>query len=95
MARDYIELGTTPCEEDCAQVGSDNYTARAREEASRYIELLRKTFGPEPDGAELRVKSFPHDFGSYLEVVCYFDDNYPESVDYAFKCEGDAPAHWS
>ena len=65
----YLSLAPTPVEEDCAQVGTDDYTARARAECQRFITLLRKKFGPEPDGARLAVKSFPHDFGDYFEVV--------------------------
>ena len=93
--RDYIELGSTPYDEDCAQVGEANYRQLARFECQQFIAQLRRLFGPEPDGAELRVKAFSHDFGTYYEVVCYFDDTLPESVDYAFQCEGDnAPANW-
>lgn len=35
-----------------------------------------------------------HDSGSYYEVVCYFDDNIPESMEYAFKVENDVPGYW-
>jgi hypothetical protein len=92
--REYLEIGTSPTEEDCVQVGSDNYRNRARAEAFRFIELLRKTFGYEPDGAELTVKWFDHDFGPYCEVVCYYDTDLPESIDYAFRCESEAPEYW-
>ena len=90
----YLTLAPVPVEEDCAQVGTDEYTARARAECQRFIALLRKKFGPEPDGARLAVKSFPHDFGDYLEVICYFDDTLPESVEYALHCEDNLPATW-
>ena len=42
----------------------------------------------------LAVKSFLHDFGDYLEVVCYFDENLPDSVEYALHCEDNLPATW-
>ena len=32
--------------------------------------------------------------GDYLEVVCYFDENLPESVEYALHCEDNLPATW-
>jgi len=58
------------------QLGTDDLHGRGpRAECQRFIALLRKQFGPEPDGARLAVKSFPHDFGDYLEVVCCFDEN--------------------
>ena len=90
----YLSLAPTPIEEDCAQVGTDDYTARARAECRRFIALLRKKFGPEPAGARLAVKTFAHDFGDYLEVVCYFDETLPESVEYAYRCEDNLPATW-
>lgn len=99
---DYIELDTVPVEEPCVQVGEKNYMERMLEECKQFIELLRKKFGPEPEGARLSIKSFPHDFGSYLEVVCYFDTDNPESMAYAFcigenlplKWDDDSPVDW-
>lgn len=93
--RDFIEIGPVPCDEDCQQVGAASYDpVRARLECQCFIEQLRRQFGPEPEGARLRIKSNPHDFGNYLEVVCHFDDAYPDSVEYTFKCEGEAWATW-
>jgi hypothetical protein len=92
--RDYFTLGSTPYEEDCAQVGTEGYYERAKAECKRYIELLRKIFGNEPDGARLAIKSFPHDFGTYYEVVCWFDTGLKESVEYAEKCEDEGPGTW-
>jgi len=94
MARDYIDIGSSPSDEQCAQVGSEGYHQRAREECTRFIQLIRKHLGPEPEGARLAVKSFPHDFGSYLEVVCWFDEDNEEARKYAFKCESDGPRTW-
>lgn len=84
---DSIMIGATPYEEDCAQVGSDNYHTRARAECNRYIECLRKVYGNEPVGARLYIKSNPHDFGSYLEVECKYDENNEEAIAYAFRVE--------
>lgn len=92
--RDYISIGSTPCDEACAQVGQPDYRRRALAECHRFIALLRKTFGPEPEGAELRVKAFPHDFGTYYEVVCHYDTDIPASVDYALHCEAQMPVTW-
>jgi hypothetical protein len=92
--RDYLTIGSAPCDEDCAQVGQPNYIWQARKECQQFIQLIRKTLGPEPEGARLAVKSFPHEFGDYLEVVCHFDTDVPAAVDYAFRCEAETPATW-
>ena len=94
MASDYINIGPAPAEEDCAQVGSKDYNRRMRVETNRFMELIRKKLGPEPEGAHLTVKAFPHDFGTYYEVVCYYDDTQEEAVKYAFRCESEAPGMW-
>jgi hypothetical protein len=94
---DLVDLGsTTPPMESCAQVGSREYDYydRARKEARAYIGQLRRMFGSEPDGARLSVKSHPHDFGSYLTVVCYFDPKDKAAADYAEKCDSDGPSEW-
>ncbi len=92
--QNYVVLAPAPIEEPCVCVGEEDYMPRARAECRRFIALLRKQFGPEPEGAQLKIKSFMHDFGDYLEVVCYFDENLPESVEYALRCEGNLPATW-
>ena len=95
--QEHVDLGgTTPPEESCAQVGSREYDYydRARREARAYIGLLRRRFGDEPDGARLGVKSHPHDFGTYLTVVCYFDADSAAAADYASRCEAEGPQEW-
>lgn len=92
MSRDYLSIGPVPPEESCQQVGSDHYDpVKANKECKQYIQLLRRAFGDEPDGAKLSIKNFPHDFGTYSEVVCYYDSDKPESIDFAFKCESNSP----
>ncbi len=95
MAKDFIDIGSSPVEEDCAQVGSDDYRSRARVECTRFIELIRQTLGDEPEGARLAVVSNPHDFGDYLSVVCWYEDTNEEAIEYAFRCENDAPIEWN
>jgi hypothetical protein len=90
----YVELAPAPIEEDCAQVGTPGYREQALDECARLIRQLRKTCGPEPEGAWLSVKWFEHDFGPYCEVVCYFNTDIPPSVEYAYTCEANLPATW-
>jgi len=90
----YFSIGPSPSEEECAQVGEPSYRNKALEECTRYIALLRRTIGPEPEGARLGITWFAHDVGPYGEVVCYFHTENRAAVAYAQRCEDDAPATW-
>lgn len=92
--RDEMSLGPSPSEEECAQVGTPDYLQKAKEECQRYINLIRKHLGNEPEGARLSITHNNHDFGIYLDVVCKYNDENEEAVNYAFKCEAEAPTHW-
>lgn len=93
--RSCVYIGSVPADEDCQQVGTPSYNRElARKELRAFINQLRRHFGNEPDGAELRTKTESHDFGSYTEVVCYYDYNKPASVEYAFNCESNSPTNW-
>lgn len=90
--RDFLYIGSSPVEETC--VGIDAGSHAQVEECKRFIEVIRKVHGPEPEGAQLKVKSNLHDFGTYYEVICWYDDKFPDSVDYAFKVEAETPLTW-
>lgn len=92
--RDYLTIGSSPWGEDCAQLGSDGYDAKSRKECQAYKNQLRREFGEEPAGARLAAKSFAHDFGSYREVVCHYDNTNAEAVEYAYKLESEGPELW-
>ena len=92
--RDYIEIGPSPCGESCVQLGEENYPTRARAECNRFIQLIREVLGTEPSGARLAVKGHPHDFGTYYEVICYYDPENQAALEYAFRCESDSPETW-
>lgn len=92
--KDYLTIGSSPVEEECAQVGSPDYYNKVMPECKRYIDLIRQKMGPEPAGAKLVIKSFPHDFGTYHEVCCVFEDSLPEAIAYAFACENNGPLTW-
>ncbi len=92
--RDYITLGPTPAEEDCAQTGTEGYEERSREECKRFLALIREVCGVEPPGACLSIKSFSHDFGLYREVVCYYLDDDEAATNYAYHCEAHSPSQW-
>ena len=94
MARDYISIGSSPYDEPCVAVGEDNYYLIARTECLRFIEVIKAKLGPEPGTARLKIKSNPHDFGAYLEVVCEYSDLDEEAMEYAFLCESHSPSTW-
>jgi len=94
--KDYISIGSSPCDEDCVQLGSSDYYKRATKECNQFIKLIRKACGEEPEEstARLAIKHNSHDFGTYLDVVCYFDDQDELGAEYALWCEGNTPMTW-
>ncbi len=94
MAKDSLDLSCVPYDEPCAQVGNPDYDENAIRECRAYIGQLRRQFGKEPDGATLKMKSNPHDFGAYLSVICVFDPNNPTHIEYAYGIDDKAPAKW-
>ncbi|MFH1141963.1 MAG: hypothetical protein V1724_09980 [Chloroflexota bacterium] len=94
--RDYVSIGSSPCDEECVQVNErGDYHDAMKTECRRFLDLIRKKLGPEPPGAHLGIKGNPHDFGTYYEVVCYYDDGDEEAAEYAYRCESDAPRTWA
>ena len=88
---DYVNIGCTPYDEPCAQVGSENYNRLSILECRAFVnqcnrELIKK-FG-EDYKCTVRINSFPHDFGTYKEVVAVYDDE--QSMSEALYLEGEA-----
>lgn len=93
MARtDYDLLSTSPPEEECVRGNADPRGAIA--EGRRYIELLRRVLGPEPEGSKLRTRSNPHDLGTYYTVAYFLDEDRPDHVAYMQRIELDGPLKW-
>jgi len=88
--RDYITLGPVPCEEKCEQVGPNCDYSQMTKECRVYINQLKR----QSPKAELRIKSFPHDFGTYKEVAVFYDDQNEESVQIAYDLEASLPENW-
>lgn len=85
--KDYIDIGPTPVNEDCEQLGPNYNPVQARKECKIYIAQLKRVYGEPPFGASYKIQSNPHDFGVYYEVVCVYDDNEDEAREYAYKVE--------
>lgn len=96
MSQEYITLGPVPGKEKCEQVGPDYDPQRATAEMHRYIAQLKKMFPAwEAVGCSFRVKSFPHDFGSYREVIVTYDPDNADQVAFAFMVEANLPSEWT
>jgi hypothetical protein len=91
---DTIEIGPVPCDENCEQVGTDNYSAvKARKECEIYKAQIERTFTI-PEGVFLKITSNPHDFGNYFEVVIKYDESNEKAVEAAYHIEEQLPAEW-
>lgn len=91
---EYLELGCVPTDENCAQVGQEDYRSQALKECRALINQLRRMFGQEPVMAQLKTTGSPHDFGTYYEVWCYFVPGNKPTMDYACRCEAEYPTKW-
>lgn len=97
LATDFetVDIGPCPYEEDCAQCGIDpDFAERNTAECRALANQLKRQFGEPPEGAHLRVKSNPHDFGSYREVVCKTEVDDEAAMAYAYRCQENLPARW-
>lgn len=94
MFSEILEVGPVPCNEDCEQLGPNYDPIKALAECRRFIEAIRATVGPEPEGARLTVNSNKHDFGTYYEVAVLYDADNADATAYAFRVDSDAPSHW-
>jgi len=96
-SKDTMELGTTPCGEDCVQVNSkEDYEPAMRKECERYMEMLEKRFPiPEDIGCYFKIKWFPHDFGRYAEVCISYDTEIQKESEFALFVEGNLPEKWN
>lgn len=85
---DYIELvTTTPVDEPCAQVGMEDYINQARLEARTYISQLQRVYGAPPAGSHFKIIRCPHDFGIYLDIRFYYDNEDQRHVAYMDNIE--------
>jgi hypothetical protein len=90
----YISIGSTPSDEPCAQVGTDNYFEQAKKECHAYMGQIMRIFPEFPDYCWLSVKGFPHDFGTYYEVIVRYDENDEKATEFAYNIESNSPANW-
>ncbi len=93
--RDRFELATTvPHDEPCSQTGTDGYYKNSRLEAQALKDLLLRTLPPPPEGTGIRIIECPHDFGVYLDLAVFYDDDEEDSVEWMLKAESGVPGNW-
>jgi len=80
----YINIGSTPCEEDCIGIGQLGAIA----ECHIYKRQLQRMY---PEG-NFAVKGFPHDFGTYYEVIALMQDEAQTAA--AYEAEGGGNGFW-
>lgn len=93
---DYLNLGSTPFDEDCAQLGSPDFENRANKELNAYKAQLERMF-PEIQmhkSVRFKKKWFEHDFGLYGEIVVVYDSDSELECDTAIKIEHNTPKNW-
>ncbi len=83
---DFVYIGQAPHDDD----RYSNYTSWLTCKA--LIIQLRNTFGTEPEGARLFLKT---EADGYKEVCCEYDTRFPMSYAYAMMLEGGLPEKWS
>lgn len=96
--REYLCLGPTPAGETCVPAGESGDYNMMRAESIAYRDQLNRMF-PVPEELEARgvrfgIKEFPHDFGTYREVVVYYDDDDGESTEFAYRVDRSIPEEW-
>lgn len=93
-----IEIGSSPCNEECAQVGQPDYPERSKAECRAFINQIKRVMGEPPEGVTLYTKSNQHDYGTYREVAVKVSALGEEARDialvYAYRCEGESPENW-
>lgn len=88
-----MSVGSAPIDEDCAQVGSDNYRERARQECRALIGQMKRIVGEAPAGATWHIHANEHDFGTYYEACVMYAD-VAEAEFYAYEAEENLPSFW-
>ena len=94
--RNYLNIGSTPYDEPCAPVGSDNYHKLSIIECRVFLGQCKRVLEQKFPSytVNLAVKSFPHDFGTYKEVVVYYDDDNPQESEQAWFLDSADLATW-
>ena len=91
-----ITLGATPSNEPCVSVtaNGDYFQAMQAECGIFKRQLIRQFVCPDHVLAYFKLKTNPHDFGSYMEVILVFEDADLDSSEFANNVEENLPDVW-
>ena len=88
-----IELTNVPCDEGCAQVGDADYQVQSLMECTEFkAQLLRMYPKPESAEADLKIVSYPHEFGRYRELAVSYGNE--DGANWAYLLEAGLPPTW-
>jgi hypothetical protein len=96
MAREWIYIGCSPCDEECRQAGRDN-EVDIRIECEAYAKQCLRVYreaheGKVPEG--LLVRPRRESYGDALEVAAGFRDGDREAFEAAYWLEQNSPKKW-
>jgi len=100
--KEYLTLGSSPVDEECLPANHPNVD-EVNAELRRYKAQLEKKWATRlrevNEGhvwpvVSLRVKAFPHDFGTYKEVCVIYETEDEEACRLALDMENDMPETW-
>ena len=95
MTMEYMEIGSSPYDELCAQLGFDNYRKDATKEMDAYINQLNRLFIEAKNyGITFKQKWFNHDFGTYGEVCMSWNPENEIANTYVYEIESNLPSNW-
>lgn len=86
MPENYEYIGSSPADEDCAQVGAANYFELSKLELAAYQTAIINKCGEPPAGARLGIKE--------REIVVFWDEAKPQARAWAMKVIDDGPMTW-
>jgi hypothetical protein len=91
-----MSLGSVPYDENCVQVGQNNYSQLYRIESQLFIAQLYRILDEKFKERliTLRLKGSPHDSGTYHEVYVNYDPDNSLSVEQAFWLDSNVPERW-
>lgn len=79
---------TTPSGEKCAQLNfTKDYMEMSKLEAHAYIRQLTRVLGENPEGTRFLLAHCPHDFGTYLDIKFFYNDEDENQIEYMNSVE--------
>lgn len=91
-----LDIGPTPNGENCAQVGNNNYDyySLSKMENIAYINQIKRIFPDMPSGLRITREGYPHDFGSYYEVIAKWRSGDDAAEEFAYRIQNESPENW-